>query len=427
MVVFLEKVRAKTIFSVFEPVKVEPLELCYLRTVLNNMRIENYLIDSLFGLKHPKGVKPDIVVFTGYNVSEKEIIKLACKYKIKYPKVKIIVGGVHIQGSRKEFQVNGVDYVFHSQSLNTFKLLIERILNNNKDVLNSGVDSYVTNSNGGYWHTGNNEIIYQNEEIIADRSMFYQISNKVRYLEKGKVALIKSSVGCLYNCSYCYCKEINSGHHIKANYKKIFEEIGNIEANYFWIVDDVLFSSRSDALEMIDEIKKRNLKIKIIAYLRADFILKNNDLLNELREIGLVEVIVGFEATNNDELKAYEKTTNALDYPEVIRLLRKDNIELTALFMVQPDYGIKEFKNLRDFIKNNSIDVFTISIFTPIKGTKIYEQLKPNLVTQNPKNFDFMHLVLKSKIPKWLFYILFYGTHIRLLKSKRIWRYIARR
>jgi len=427
MIVFLEKVRVKTIFSVFEPVIVEPLELCYLKTILNSMNIENYLLDSLFQLTPPNCVSPDIVVLTGYNVSEGEIIKSASQYKLKYPKVKIIVGGVHIQRSRKAFQVNGIDYVFHTQSLNTFKLLIEKILNNDKEVLNTGVDFYVENSKGGYWHIGNDEIIYKNEEVVADRSIFYQISNKVRYLEKRKVALIKSSIGCFYNCSYCYCKEINSNQYIKANYKKMIAEIENIDADYFWVVDDVLFSSRSDALEMIDVIKNSNLKIKIIAYLRADFLLTNSDLLKELREVGLVEVIVGFEATNNDELKSYKKTTNALDYPEVIRLLRKNDIELTALFMVQPSYGIKEFRNLINFIKNNRIDVFTISIFTPIKGTKIYEELKSNLITQNPKKFDFMHLVLKPKIPKFIFYILFYGTHIRLLKSKRIWRYIARR
>lgn len=54
MVVFLKKVRVKTIFSAFDPIKVEPLELCYLKTVLNKMGIESYIIDELFKLKQPK-------------------------------------------------------------------------------------------------------------------------------------------------------------------------------------------------------------------------------------------------------------------------------------------------------------------------------------------------------------------------------------
>lgn len=427
MVVFLEKVRVKTIFSAFEPVKVEPLELCYLKTVLNNMNIESYIIDELFLIKRPKNVSPNIVVLTGYNVSEKEIIKVARTYKLNYPYVKIIVGGVHIQGNQREFQVDGVDYVFHSQSLNTFKLLIRNIINENKDVLCLGVDSYIISreSEKGYWHEGKTDIVYEKEDILADRSMFNQIINKFHYLEKRKVALIKGSIGCPYNCSYCYCKEINSEHYVKADFDIMVSEMLNIEADYFWIVDDVLFSNRKDALDFIDAVKKRNLNTKIIAYLRADFILREKDLLKELREVGLIEVIVGFEATNNNELNQYEKTTNALDYPEVISLLKENNIDLTALFMVHPNYEYKDFKNLRKFIKLNNIEVFTISIFTPIKGTKGYSLSMNDLITKDPLKFDFMHLVLKSKLPKWLFYILFYSIHLSLLKSKRIWRYIT--
>ena len=52
MIVFLKKVRVKTIFSAFDPVKVEPLELAYLKTVLDEMDVENYIVDDLFKLKH---------------------------------------------------------------------------------------------------------------------------------------------------------------------------------------------------------------------------------------------------------------------------------------------------------------------------------------------------------------------------------------
>lgn len=426
MIVFLIKVRVKTIFSTFNPVMVEPLELCYLKTVLDNMSIESYLIDDLFRLKSPKGINPDVVVLNGYNVAEEEIIRVARLFKAKYPKVKTIVGGVHIQGNTRNFHVEGVDYVFHSQSLNTFRVLIEKILNRDKDFLTEGVDSFIKEeaSNRGYWHIGKKKTIYEREDILADRSILSQISNKLRYLERRNVALIKGNIGCPYHCSYCYCKVLNDNHYVKADYDMMVKEMENIKADYFWIVDDVLFSNRSEALDFIEHIKKRNIKIKIIGYLRADFIVREKDLLIKLKEIGLVEVIVGFEATSNDELKEYEKTTDALDYPKVISLLKENNIELTALFMVRPDYRLRDFWKLREFIIDHKIEVFTISILTPIKGTKGYELIKKDLVTQNPRKFDFMHLVLKSKLPKWIFYTLFYSIHLSLLRSKRIWKYI---
>lgn len=424
MIIFLKKARVKTIFSAFEPVITEPLELCYLKSVLNSMKIENYMVDELLGLKEPHNVVPDIVVLTGYNVTENEIIKDARIYKSKYPHVKIIVGGVHIQENSHAFHVVGIDYVCHTQSLNTFKTLIEKIMNGDEGPTD-GIDHF--DSKIKHWHISDKKILYEQDDMIPDRTLLNQMSVKLRYLEKKRLALIKGSIGCPYNCSYCYCRLLNSGNYIKTDYEKIACEIKSIEADYFWIVDDVLFSNRKDALEFIEIINKKNLKVKIIGYLRADFILREKDLLPLLRNAGLVEVIVGFEATSNDELKGYEKTTNALDYPKVINLLKENGIDLTALFMVQPDYEIKDFINLYKFIKNNKIEVYTISILTPIKGTESYELLKDTLITHDPKKFDFLHLVLKSRLPRWLFYLLFYSVHIRLLKSKRVWKYILRK
>lgn len=427
MIVFLKKVRTKTIFSKFEPIKVEPLELEYLKAVLNDINVENYIVDDLYSLKEPK-IKADIVVLTGYNVSEREIIEEAKRYKRDFPGVKIIIGGVHVQLNSTKFHKEYVDYVFTSQSLNTFKELIQSIRDGNSKVLLKGIDSNINNENLKHkkWIIGEKDFISQQEDVTPDRRTFYRILDKTRFLEKRKVALIKSSVGCNYKCSYCYCKELNEGHFIAPDYDKIAMEIQSIDSDFFWIVDDVLFSNRRDALKFINAFKKINPK-KTIGYLRADFILENLDLLPKLKEVGLTEVIVGFETNNNKELEDYEKTTDALDYPKVISSLKKEKIDLSALFIVNPDYRLEDFNKLGRFIKENKIEIFTISILTPIRGTKTYELLKNNLTTEDPKKFDFLHLVLPSKLPKVLFYLAFYRLHLRLLTSKRIWKYILKK
>lgn len=428
MIVFLKKVRVKTIFSKFEPIKVEPLELGYLKAVLEEIKIENYIIDELFSLKQPENMIPNMIVLTGYNVCERQIILEAKDYKEKFPDVKIIVGGVHIQRNSSQFHKPFIDYVCHSQDLEIFRRLIETIRDGNNVLLSRGIDSYIYNEEleKKEWNIASRQFITSQEEYRADRQVLKEILHKTRFLEKRNVALIKGSVGCNYKCSYCYCKEINEGHYIAPDYEKMVKEIEMIEANYFWIVDDVLFSNRRDALYFIDAFKKKRPK-KLIIYLRTDFILNNIDLLSQLKEVGLVEVIVGFEATDNEQLKDYEKTTNASDYSKVIAVLKAKEIDLTALFMVNPDYGFKDFKNLNVFLKRNKIEVFTVSILTPIRGTKTYGQFEKELTSDDPRKFDFLHLVLPSKLPKVIFYSLFYGLHLRLLVSKRIWKYILRK
>ena len=56
----------------------------------------------------------------------------------------------------------------------------------------------------------------------------------------------------------------------------------------------------------------------------------------------------------------------------------------------------------------------------PLKGTPDYEDKKHLLTASDPEKFDFLHLVMPSRLPKWIFYGLFYTGHLRLLKSRRI-------
>ena len=428
MIGFLKKVRVKTLFSLFDPVKVEPLELCYLEAVLDSMGIECHIADDLFGLKEPKEIKPDVIVLTGYNVAEEEIILEAGACKAKYPGTIVIVGGVHAQLNASAFHHKNIDYVIHSQCLSVFKQVIGHISDSKNKLIEAGVDYFIdqAGSTDGIWKVGGKHYIKAADSIKADRRLFRMISPKTSYLEKKQVALIKGSIGCPYGCEYCYCRCVNGGIYIKSDYDKMVEEMADIEAEYFWIVDDVLFAMREDALAFIEAVSKIDLKVKIIGYLRADFIIKEADLLPRLKKAGLAEVIVGFESVNNEELEDYHKSTDALRYPEAISLLKENSIDLTALFMVHPDYSLRDFIDLRDFIRKHDIDVYTISVFTPIKGTSSYEKVKKDLITQDLKKYDFLHLVLKPRLPVPLFYILFYWTHLRLLKSKRIWKYISR-
>ena len=83
MIVFLEKVREKTLFSFFEPIITEPLELLYIQKILSEEKIKSYIIDELFKVKMPEGITPDLIILSGYNVSENLIIKKSRTYKVE--------------------------------------------------------------------------------------------------------------------------------------------------------------------------------------------------------------------------------------------------------------------------------------------------------------------------------------------------------
>lgn len=440
MIIFLEKVREKTIFSFFEPIVTEPLELMYIKTILIEEKITSYIIDDKLKLDKPKGAIPNLVILTGYNVAENLIVSRAKAYKNKYPTVKIMVSGVHAQLNREAFRTKGIDYVYFSQSLETFRAFIKTAINleidyeeeNNKYISNKrtnnkedksnyfrkGVDIYdkLTDS----WQLGQDDVLIKSENISPDRLVFNDIKSQTRYIDKPQVALVKSSHGCPYSCSFCYCRLLNNGIYLKPDYKRLISEIKEIDSSYIWVIDDSFFVTREDALDFIVNAKNEYLNKSLIIYLRADFIVENEDLMRELKSWGIDEVIVGFESEDESILSEYNKGQTANIYQKAVNILKNQAIELTALFIVDPAYEIKDFLRLYKYIKKLDLDLYTISIMTPLKGTLDYELRKHDLIVTDPRKFDFLHLVLKSKLPKWLFYTLFYLCHLRLIKSKRI-------
>lgn len=431
MKIFLKKVRARTLFSLLDAVRVEPLELGYLQAVSEVTGVEAYIVDDLFGLPEPQDIWPEAIVLTGYNTAEREILKEAQAYKKVYPEAKIIVGGVHVELNRESFQIHDIDFVIHSQDLTVFQKVLGFIRGDIKEIPCVGVDVRRLAADGSdSWSEGTRLTVKTPQKIKPARLLTELVVKRTRYLDKENIALVKSRMGCPYSCDFCYCKLINDGVHLKGDYKQMLREVKETSAKYHWVVDDVFLASRQDALDYIkayeDMTKEEGeIVIRLIAYLRADFIVQESDLLGKLKECGLDEVIVGFEATENRELEEYNKLTDALDYPKVIELLKEKDIDLTALFMVRPDYSLADFKRLNRFIAKNRISVYTISILTPIKGTRNYEDKKSQLLTEDPIKFDFLHRVLPSKLPKAIFYLLFYGLHWRLLKSRRIHAYVG--
>jgi len=429
MKIFLKKVRSKTLFSLLNPVKVEPLELCYLQALADNLGLENFVIDDLFGLLEPQGITPQVIVLTGYNTAEEEMLKEAKVYKTVYPEAKVIVGGLHVELNREVFRKHDIDFVIHSQDLTVLQNVLKFLRGDIVDLPSAGVDMRLFLEDGSdEWREGVRHALQTHQRIRPARGLTKLLSDRTRYLDKKNVALVKSRIGCPYQCDFCYCKLVNCGDHIKSDFQELLREVTGIRAKYHWLVDDIFLASRQEALDDLrayEEVKQAEgePRISLIAYLRADFIVKERDLLSQLKESGLDEVIVGFEATSNNELEGYHKQTNAFDYPKVIELLRDHDIDLTALFMVRPDYGLADFRKLNRFIRNNRIDIYTISILTPIKGTKSYEDNRSQLVTEDPRKFDFLHLVLEPRLPRIVFYSLFYSLHLRLLKSRRIRTY----
>lgn len=247
---------------------------------------------------------------------------------------------------------------------------------------------------------------------LPDRSFFNQYKSKSRYMLYAEVAIIKTSISCPYQCEFCYCRKINQGIYLTRKMNDIIKEIQQIDTEYIWIVDDTFLIDPLKVSEFVEAIKTHGINKKFIAYSRVDFIAKHPDIIEGLRDVGFVELIVGIEDISNSKLESYHKGTNE-DYNEkAIQVLKDNKIRLTALFIAGIDFKSGDFRRMKQWIRSKAFDSYTISVFTPMKGTDLYDLYKDEITTNDPSSFDFLHLVMKPKyMNRWMFYFHFYSLY----------------
>lgn len=420
MKILLIKCHKKTLFSYFEPVVTEPLELEYLQGVLDTIKIDSLIHDSLFMKSsyknHINTYKPNIVYLTGYVTAVSVVLNAAQWIKSNYPKTTIVIGGIYAQINFEDFLCEYVDYVITTPSLDSFKKLILCIKDNCEISNIKGIMYKQENA----WHKTNPIKITYWENFKPNRNFLKKNKNRTKYLNYKNIALLKSAHSCPFDCNFCYCKLLNSGHYISGDISNIIEELKNIDNEYIWIVDDTFLVDKHKVNEFCDKLIEFNINKKFIAYSRADFISSNPDIINKLSSLGFIDLIVGMEAINPTELNNYNKKVQVSENVRTIEILKESNINLTALFIVNPDYKIEDFKNLRKFIRIHKLKTYTLSIFTPMKGTALYEDYKEILDKVPFEKFDFLNLLIEPKhMSKYRFYMEFYKSYIlQLFYSK---------
>ena len=185
MKIFLKKIRSRTLFSLFNPVRVVPLELCYLQASSDNLGMESFVIDDLFGLLEPQGIRPQAVVLTGYNTAEGEILKEAEVYKKVYPEAKILVGGLHVELNRESFRKHDIDFVIHSQDLTVLQDVLRFIRGDILEMPLAGVDMRIVSEDGrDLWREGTRIVVQSPQRISPNRTLTSIVWDGTRYLDE---------------------------------------------------------------------------------------------------------------------------------------------------------------------------------------------------------------------------------------------------
>lgn len=385
----------------------EPLELEYLvsnipKTIKDLIHIK--IIDMIVENKNYENIiideKPDFVLYTGY-ITHVGIIKdLAKAAKQLLNDVKTGVGGIHAEVVPEDFKSEYIDFIYTKSGIDSFNLTLEMLLEGfTVENVNKKLEKVEPTNTFNYNYPDRNS-------VSKYRENYY-------YMFHSPCALIKTSFGCPYNCSFCFCKEITKGKYFSRDMEDVIRELETIEEKEVYIVDDDFLFNKDKLNKFIHLIKQRNIHKKFLVYGRADFIVENEDIIAELKNIGLQAVIVGIESVREKDLKSYNKKTTRSINENCIKILKNLDIELYATLIIPLDFTFTDFKELTKWLKNLDVRFVNLQPLTPLPGTDIFDLYTESLLVKREdyEVWDMAHVVLK---PEFMSIRQFY---LQLLKS----------
>ena len=419
----------------------EPLELEYLVGNIDKTKASVKIIDMILEKKPIEffinKYKPHIVGMTAYITHVGAVKEMARKIKCLSNKTITVVGGVHAEVVPEDFTSKYIDYIICSNPVETFNKIIDRVragvdtkevdetyIKSNdhqprlasccRDTKEAGETYIKSNDHQAYLASRCGDAkkidgIYVKEKkhirsssyniLPPDRSSVKKYRKKYYYMFHNPCALIKTSLGCPYTCSFCFCKEITGGKYFARKIDEVMKELKSIKEREIYIVDDD-FLFNEDRLNLFcDELERRNIHKRFLVYGRADFIASHEKVIGRLSRHGLSAVIVGVESVREKDLKDFNKRSSLENNEKAIRILQKYGIELYATMILQPDFTKKDFRQIEDYIIGLNVSFVNLQPLTPLPGTEIYDDYKDKILVSRKDYamWDLAHIVLEPE------------------------------
>lgn len=371
----------------------EPIELEYVYTIITKMGRDAEIADMIVEKRSLKQIvqqyNPDVVMFTSYLTHVNVIKSYSDVVKSVSNKIVTAVGGVHSEVIPTDFTHTNIDYVLGINGMENVEILLNALEKNEKPV---------------FKHDKINK-----DYILPkpDRQSTAKYRKKYDYAYHAPCALLKTSFGCPYHCKFCFCVAITEHSYWERELTPVIEELKEIEEPNVFIVDDNFLVSRERIIEFCRLLDENNIHKTFIIFGRADFIVKNPDMIELLAKHGLDAVFVGIESFKQSDLNDFNKKTDVETSQKASEILYKNGVDLYAGAIVGPDWDKEDFKHFVKWIRSMHVRFVNLQPLVPMPGTEIYDQYEGQLLLRREEyeKWDMTHIaIMPTKLTPTQYY-----------------------
>jgi len=322
---------------------------------------------------------PDVVGMTSTTLTYKSAAEMAKIAKEVNPNCTTMIGGPHVsfwdENALKEYPQ--IDIIVRKEGENTIVELMERI-----EAGKPYFDVVGTTCRKGNEIIKNPDrpFIENLDELPFPARHFWPIECLQKY---GTMIFdVVTSRGCVQWCSFCIEVRTHGRKYRVRSTKNVVDELEFLNktynAKYFAFLDDAFTVSKRRTVEICEEIKKRNLKIKWACETRVDMVTR--ELLQTMKDAGCADIWFGIESGSQYVLDAMKKGISIAQTIRAFRWAKEVGIKPNPNVILGVPGETKEtaWETIK-FVEKLIPDYMgCYTIATPYPGTPMYDAVQKN-------------------------------------------------
>ena len=289
----------------------------------------------------------------------------------RFPKDKVIIGGVHAS------------------------LLPEEALHYCRQVVVGEAEEVIAEVVEGL----RQEPIVQGRAIKnLDTLPFPDFSLLKGYRPGSFILPVSTSRGCPFDCTFCSVTKVFGREYRFRSPENVVEELKSHKAKAVFFCDDnfAAFPKRTSSLL---KLMKKETYFNWACQVRCD-VVQDKELLTMMRQAGCRVVCIGLESVNPKTLEAYNKRQTLEDIVRAIKIFHRNRIKIHGMFVVGSDDDSEAtVSDTLEFALRHKIDTFQMSILTPFPGTRVYSDLQSQgrIFSYDWDLYDGQHIVFTPR------------------------------
>ena len=362
---------------------------------------ENLIVDEIFK------INPKLVCFSATHKEFDEVIKINNKIKSANKNIITIVGGSQPTYRATDFLDNGFDFVCIGEGEKTLYEFAKEIINNTHNW--NEID-------GIAWKNGDLNVFNKKRALLSEDEInsveipaYDKIDNKYFDISGATIrglilkgALLLTTRGCPFSCSFCGCNLIFGRKLRFKSFENIEKEIKYLKENYgiegIWIVDDTFTIKKNHVIGVSKILKKYG----ILWGCQSRVNTIDEELIKIMKDSGCVQIDFGVESGSQRILdEIIHKGTKIDQIIESFRLVKNYKIRSLANFMIGlPTETCDDLKKTMELAETIDADEYVFSIATPLPGTELYDRVGEEISPNDYSLIDWNGSILTEKLNK---------------------------